>query len=114
MSGKIKKAINASWGIAKRAKISSLRRRLQLMQAIAKSAMLYGVEIWGWKEREQIARLQARYVKMAMGIRINTPDYIWRMESGCRGIGIELWKRAARYVRVIMDMEEETDGQKFV
>ena len=47
ISGKIKKAINASWGIAKRAKISSLRRRLQLMQAIAKSAILYGVEIWG-------------------------------------------------------------------
>ena len=91
MSGKIKKAINASWGIAKWAKISSLRRMLY-------SAMLYGVEIWGWKEREQIARLQARYVKMAMGIRINTPDYIWRMESGSRGIGIELWKRAARYV----------------
>ena len=45
MSGKIKKAINASWGTAKRAKISSHRRRLQLMQAIAKSAMLYGVEI---------------------------------------------------------------------
>ena len=59
MLGKMKKAINASWRIAKRAKISSLRRRLQLMQAIAKSAMLYGVEIWGWKEREQIARLQA-------------------------------------------------------
>ena len=29
------------------------------------------------------------------------------MESGCRGIGVELWKRAPRYVRAIMDMEED-------
>ena len=57
MSRKIKKATNASWGIAKREKISGLGRRLQLMQAIAKSAMLYGVEIWRGKEREQTARL---------------------------------------------------------
>ena len=90
MSGKIKKTINASWENVKRAKISSLRTRLKLMQAIAKSAMLYGVEIWECKVRELIARLRARYVKMAMGIRQNTSDYIWRMEWGCRGIGIKL------------------------
>lgn len=52
LSGKIKKAINVVWGIYTRAKISSLRRRLFLLNAIVKSAMLYGVETWGWEKRE--------------------------------------------------------------
>lgn len=107
LTGKINKVINATWGIFKRAKIGSLKRRLYLMEAIAKSGMLYGVEIWGWKNRAQVERLQARYVKMAMGVNRNTPNYIWRMEAGCRGIGIEIWKRAAKYLREVMEMGDE-------
>ena len=42
----------------------------------------------------KIERLQAIYVKMAMGVNRNTQSYIWRMEAGVRGVGTELWKRA--------------------
>ena len=107
MARKIKKVINATWGIYKRARINSLWRRLFLMHSIAKSAMMYGVEIWGWRKREQVERVQARYVKMAMGLNMNTPNYIWRMEAGVGGIEIEMWKRAANYLVEIMRMPDE-------
>ena len=52
LSGKIQKAINATWDIDKRAKITSLKR-LFLLNALAKSVMLYGVKPWGWVKRKQ-------------------------------------------------------------
>ena len=68
--------------------------------------MLYGVEIWGWRNKEPLKRLQARYIKMALGINRNTPAYIWRKEAGCRGIAVELWERAARYIEEVMRMDD--------
>ena len=54
---KIVKAINATWGIFKRVRITDLRRRLFLMLSLAKSGMLCGIEIWGWRKREYLERL---------------------------------------------------------
>ena len=42
-----------------------------------------------------------------MGLNMNTPDYIWRMEAEVGGIDIEMWKRAANYLVKIMRIPEE-------
>ncbi|KYN17284.1 hypothetical protein ALC57_10410, partial [Trachymyrmex cornetzi] len=40
-------------------------------------AMLsYGAEIWGWKEREAVERLQERYLRWVLGIERGTPGYM--------------------------------------
>ena len=36
---------------------------------------------------EGIEKLQGKFVKMALGVARNTPDYIWKLESGKRSRG---------------------------
>ncbi|EZA51891.1 hypothetical protein X777_09206, partial [Ooceraea biroi] len=38
----------------------------------------YGVEIWGWKERECIERLEKRYLRWILGVDSRTPGYLVR------------------------------------
>lgn len=103
----IRKTINATWGLNKRARINSLRRKLQVMEGLARSKMLYGVETWGWRNRKKVDRQHARYVKMSMGLSVNTPDYLWRLESGNRSLGIHIMKRATTYLLDIIEMRDE-------
>ncbi|EZA58483.1 hypothetical protein X777_01104 [Ooceraea biroi] len=76
----------------------------------------YGVEVWGWKERKEIERLQERYIRWVMGVERQTPGYLIREEvqrdllkgrAGMRawkyekrleeGEGREKWQRVARF-----------------
>ncbi|XP_053593381.1 uncharacterized protein LOC106693245 [Microplitis demolitor] len=58
MARKTQKAINCTWGIIKRAKIKGLKRRLYLYDTLARAGGLFGVEIWAWRERQQVERVQ--------------------------------------------------------
>jgi len=42
--------------------------------------MAYGVEIWGWKEREAVERMQEKYLKWVLGVSWRTPGYLLREE----------------------------------
>lgn len=42
--------------------------------------MGYGVEIWGWEEREKMERLQARYLRWVMGVDWGILGYMVREE----------------------------------
>ena len=44
---------------------------------MVKAGALYGVEIWRWRRREEIEKLQEKFVKMALRVAKNTSDYIW-------------------------------------
>ncbi|KYN27787.1 hypothetical protein ALC57_02851 [Trachymyrmex cornetzi] len=37
----------------------------------------YGVEIWGWKERQRVERVQERYIRWVL---VRTPEYMIREE----------------------------------
>lgn len=36
----------------------------------------YGVEIWGWKKKEGIERIEKRYLKWVLGVDRQTPGYM--------------------------------------
>lgn len=107
MAAKVRKAMNAVWGVWKRAGIRTMREKLYLMDVIVKAGCLYGVEIWGWDQWEAIERVQGRYVKMALGVNINTPNYIWEMEAGRDRLEVNNFSRAGKYLREIGKMGEE-------
>ena len=52
------------------------------------------------------------YVKMAVGLNINTPNYIWRMKAGNGGIETGMLERAANYLVEIMKTKEERSSKK--
>lgn len=40
----------------------------------------YGAEIWGWKEREGMERLEGRYIKWVLGVETETPRNMVKKE----------------------------------
>lgn len=107
VAGRARKAINIVWGIMKRAKIDGLKERLQLMDSMVKAGALYGVEIWRWAKREEIEKVQGRFVKMAMGLARNTPAFLWKLEAGRRNIQVEARRRAGKYLLEILGMQDD-------
>ena len=103
---KAKKAMNTVWGVMKQAKVNKLRKRLTLMESLVNAGALYGVEIWGWKRKEDIERMQGRLVKMVLGVARNTPDYLWKLEAGKRSIEVEAERRAGAYIVEVLKMKE--------
>jgi hypothetical protein len=41
---------------------------------------MYGSEIWGWKEQEEIEKVQEKYFRGVLGVDRETPGYIMREE----------------------------------
>ncbi|EZA48221.1 hypothetical protein X777_14227 [Ooceraea biroi] len=44
------------------------------------SMVSYGVEVWGWKERKEVEKIQERYLRWVMGVERQTPGYLIREE----------------------------------
>ena len=51
-------------------------------------------------------RMQGRFIKMALGVARNTPDYLWKLEAGKRSIEIEAQRRAGAYIVGVLKMKE--------
>lgn len=68
------------WGIGKRKFRKDWARRMWLFDRLVWTVVSYGAEMWGWKEREEVERLQDRYMKWIMGVRRCTPGYMVREE----------------------------------
>lgn len=107
MAGKAQKATNATWGLIKRSGRDNRKDRIYLMESLARSVALYGVEVWGWGNLKSIVKVQGRYCKMALGVARNTPRYIWRREFGIRGIEYTVRDRAFRFVKDLLEMEDD-------
>lgn len=44
------------------------------------TVMSYGVEVWGWEERESIKRLEERYMRWVLEVDGLTPEYMIKEE----------------------------------
>lgn len=54
-----------------------------------------------------LEKIQGRYVKMALGVSMNTPDYIWEMETGRSKLRVSNFERAGKYLLEIGNMKED-------
>ncbi|KMQ91217.1 hypothetical protein RF55_8945 [Lasius niger] len=68
------------WGIGKRRFGGDWGRRLWLFDKLVWTVLGYGVEIWGWEEREGMERLEEKYLKWVLGVEGKTPGYLIREE----------------------------------
>lgn len=65
------------WGIGKRKFGRDWSRRIWLFDRLIWTVMSYGMEIWGWKEREE---LEEKYLRWVFGLDSRTPGYLIREE----------------------------------
>ncbi|XP_076298035.1 uncharacterized protein LOC143217535 [Lasioglossum baleicum] len=61
-------AMGQIWAIGKRRFAKDWGRRLWLFDRLIWAVISYGVEIWGWKERAGLERLQERYLRWLLGV----------------------------------------------
>jgi len=64
------------WGLEERLFKNDFRRRMMLFGYLVLGVIMYGTEIWGWKERGKLEVIQKKYVKWSLDLDSCTPDYI--------------------------------------
>jgi hypothetical protein len=50
--------------------------------------------IWGWKEQEEVERVQEKYLRWMLGVDTETPGYIVREECKRSRLRVKARKRA--------------------
>ena len=68
------------------------------MITLVQTILMYGAEIWGWRERQIVETMAGRYTKMILGVSRCTPAYIWRMKSGRQKLEVEAKWRTTNYL----------------
>jgi hypothetical protein len=53
---------------------------MMMFQSLIESILMYGAEISGWKEPEEVERVQEKYLRWVLGVDRETPGYIVRKE----------------------------------
>ncbi len=77
---KARMGMGAVWGIGKRLFKNELGKRLKLFNANTEAILMYGVEVWGWREEAELQELLMKYWKWMLGVRWNTPTCLIQEE----------------------------------
>jgi hypothetical protein len=72
-------------------------RRMMMFESMMESVLMYGAEIWGWKEQEEVERVQEKYLRWVLGVDRETPGYIVREECKRSKLRVKAGKRAAKF-----------------
>jgi len=51
------------WDLGERLFKDDFKRRMMLFRDLVMSVIMYGTEIWGWRERGELEVIQKKYVK---------------------------------------------------
>ena len=103
ITAKARRAIGQIWSIGERRFGGDVERKLMLFDAIVKSVLMYGSEIWGWREAVKIEQIQNTYLRWILGLTRSTPQYILLEETKRQKLRIEAGKRAIKYEEKIRD-----------
>lgn len=95
--GKARSRIGKIWIIGEKLFKENQKLRMRLFDAVIKSTVMYIAEMWEWKRCEELERMQLKYIKWVLRLKITTPEHIIRWEIGRKRFVEESIKRAIRY-----------------
>lgn len=117
--------LNQVWGIGEWEFKADFKMRMFLWESLVLGMLLYGVELWGFRERREVERLQLKYIKWTLGLDMRTPDSAEETEEGknkgeSRTEGVEFWgKNKGKDEKAGIDRMlegktgEETENKKY-
>jgi len=111
---KARVAMGWVWSYGERKFKGDVRWRLKLFDSIVKGILLYGVEIWGYKEWKEIEALQEKYLRWILGVKRCTPGYIVREELKRNKMRVETGWRAGRFEERIQKGEGGEIGRESI
>lgn len=85
------------WGLGEQRFRDDFKRRIKLFRYLVLGVIMYGAEVWGWKEREELERIQKRYIKCTLNFDSCTPDYVVYKETNVEKIGTIAGCRAVKF-----------------
>ena len=100
-------AAKTTWGLGERKCKNEFKRRRMLFNYLLKSVMMYGAEIWGWEEWQELEKVQLKYFKWILKLEMTTPNYLVYKELGLGKIHGEGIKRAIKYEKKISKLPDE-------
>jgi hypothetical protein len=89
-----KSMFSQDWG-------GDFRRTMIMFESMIKSILMYGAEIWGWKE-EEVEKVQKKYLKGVVGVDRETPV---KEECKRNRLRVKAGTRAAKF-------EDKMDGRE--
>lgn len=98
--------MNQVWGIGERKLGGDYEKRMMMFNVMIKSIILYGVEIWGWKEWKEVEAIQERYIRWILRLDKSIPEYIIREETKVENIRIEAGIRVLKFQEKIKKRTE--------
>lgn len=90
-------AAKTTWGLGKHKCRNDFKRKKMLYKYLVKSVIAYGCEIWGWKERKELEKVQVDYFRWVMKLEFCTPRYIIYREACVNKMKKEWARRAVKF-----------------
>jgi hypothetical protein len=89
--------VESVWGIGEKKLGGDFRRRMMMFESMIESVLMSGADIWGWKEQEEVEKVQEKYLRGVVGVSRETPGYIVREENKRNRLRVKAGKRAAKF-----------------
>jgi hypothetical protein len=94
---------------------------MMMFESLTESVLMYGAEIWGWKEQKEVERVQEKYLRWVVGVARETPGYIVREECKRNKLRVKARKRAEKFedkmdgrveCRILTERKEKEHGEE--
>lgn len=99
LAAEANKKLGEVWSIGERKFTNKFGLRMMMFDALVKSGMLYGCEIYGWTAHEELERVHRRFLKWTLGLKTATRNAIVMVETDRTPISMESAKRAMAFER---------------
>ncbi|XP_033214032.1 uncharacterized protein LOC117171088 [Belonocnema kinseyi] len=96
------------WGIGENLFKEDCPRRMRMFEALVRSVLMYGVEIWGWKEYEEVEKFHEKYIRWTLGLDRWTPWYIVLKEVNREKIKVRTGNMACKYEERLFESKGRT------
>ena len=112
ITGKANAVVEKVWSIGERKLKNDWKKRMRLFDALVRSVMCYGTEVWGWKEWKELERIQDKYIKWVLKLERTTPGHILHEETRRHKIALTTGKCATKFERKLVETEMGSIGRE--
>lgn len=85
--------------------IDSDKARITLFKSFLSSTLLYGAEVWGLQQGEEIENSQCKFIKALYFLPRSTPNYVIRKEFGTTNLLSNILRRAVNWFLKVREMD---------
>lgn len=101
-----KNAINQTWSKFVRNRNILASNKYKMFDAVVKSIMCYGGQVWGFNQYDQVEKLQRFFLKKMFYLPSNTPNYMLSIETGLNNLFAYTLKLHYAYIRKVMTLPD--------